>query len=38
PSIVEGNRDMRLDAYRQVRDQLMRRIEQRFELDLKPVP
>jgi hypothetical protein len=29
---------MRLDAYRQVRDQLMRRIEQRFELDLKPVP
>ncbi|MDH3969040.1 MAG: arsenate reductase ArsC [Rhodospirillales bacterium] len=38
PSIVEGNRDMRLDAYRQVRDQLMRRIEKRFELDLKPVP
>ncbi len=38
PSIVEGNREMRLDAYRQVRDQLMRRIEQRFELDLKPVP
>ena len=38
PSIVEGNRDMRLDAYRQVRDQLMRRIEQRFELDLKPNP
>jgi len=24
--------------YRQVRDQLMRRIEERFELDLKPVP
>jgi protein-tyrosine-phosphatase len=38
PSIVEGNRDMRLEAYRQVRDQLMRRIEERFELDLKPVP
>jgi protein-tyrosine-phosphatase len=38
PSIVEGNREMRLDAYRQVRDQLMRRIERRFELDLKPVP
>jgi protein-tyrosine-phosphatase len=38
PSIVEGNREMRLDAYRQVRDQLMRRIEQRFALDLKPVP
>ncbi len=38
PSIVEGNREMRLEAYRQVRDQLMRRIEQRFALDLKPVP
>jgi protein-tyrosine-phosphatase len=38
PSIVEGNREMRLEAYRQVRDQLMRRIERRFELDLKPVP
>ena len=38
PSIVEGNREMRLEAYRQVRDQLMRRIEERFELDLKPVP
>ena len=36
PSIVEGNRDMRLDAYRQVRDQLKRRIEERFALDLKP--
>ena len=35
PSIVEGNRDMRLDAYRQVRDQLKRRIEERFALDLK---
>jgi protein-tyrosine-phosphatase len=30
PSMTEGNRDMRLDAYRQVRDQLMERIEQRF--------
>jgi len=38
PSIVEGNREMRLEAYRQVRDQLMRRIEKRFALDLKPVP
>ncbi len=36
PSIVEGNRDMRVDAYRQVRDQLKKRIEQRFALDLKP--
>jgi protein-tyrosine-phosphatase len=30
PSIVEGSREARLDAYRQVRDQLMRRILQRF--------
>ena len=36
PSIVEGSREQRLDAYRQVRDQLKRRIEQRFPLDLKP--
>ena len=37
PSIVEGNRETRLDAYRAVRDQLKRRIEERFALDLKPV-
>ncbi len=30
PSIVEGNREARLDAYRQVRDQLMKRIMERF--------
>ena len=36
PSLVEGNRNTRLDAYRQVRDQLKKRITQRFELDLKP--
>jgi protein-tyrosine-phosphatase len=36
PSIVEGNREMRLDAYRQVRDFLKRKIEQRFTLDLIP--
>ncbi len=30
PSIVEGSRDVRLDAYRQVRDQLMKRILERF--------
>lgn len=30
PSAVEGTRDQRLDAYREVRDQLMRRIEARF--------
>jgi protein-tyrosine-phosphatase len=32
PSVVEGNRETRLDAYRQVRDQLMRRIKERFPL------
>ena len=36
PSIVEGSREQRLDAYRQVRDQLKQRIAQRFPLDLKP--
>ena len=30
PSIVEGNRDSCLAAYRQVRDQLMARIRERF--------
>jgi protein-tyrosine phosphatase len=30
PSIVEGSRQMCLDAYRQVRDQLMRRILEAF--------
>ena len=32
PTIVEGNRDIRLDAYRQVRDQLMEKIKQRFPI------
>ena len=36
PSLVEGTRDQRLEAYRMVRDQLKRRIEQRFALDLNP--
>lgn len=30
PTLVEGNREQRLDAYRAVRDQLMDRIQQRF--------
>jgi protein-tyrosine-phosphatase len=30
PSHVEGTREQRLDAYRQIRDQLMQRIKQRF--------
>lgn len=33
PSIVEGNRETRLDAYRMVRDQLFRQIRRHF-----PVP
>lgn len=33
PSIIEGSRDMRLDAYRQVRDQIMNRIKKRFEFE-----
>ena len=33
PSIIEGSRDMRLDAYRQVRDQIMNRIKKRFEYE-----
>ena len=30
PTLVEGSRDARLEAYRQVRDELERRIRQRF--------
>jgi len=36
PSIVEGNRQTRLEAYRAVRDQLMMRIEARFPPPLRP--
>ncbi len=32
PSIVEGNRETRLQAYREVRDQLLRRIKEQFPL------
>ncbi len=32
PSVLEGSRESRMEAYRQVRDQLMRRIVQRFPL------
>jgi len=35
-SIIEGTREQRLQAYRDVRDQLQRRIAERFHLDLKP--
>ncbi len=37
PSLAEGNREARKAAYRQVRDQLRTRIEERFTLDIKPV-
>jgi protein-tyrosine-phosphatase len=30
PTLAEGNREQRLDAYRAVRDQLMQRVKQRF--------
>jgi protein-tyrosine-phosphatase len=30
PTVVEGNREQRLDAYRAVRDQLMERLRARF--------
>ena len=36
PSLIEGSRETRLQAYRQVRDQLRQRIMERFTLDLKP--
>jgi protein-tyrosine-phosphatase len=32
PSIIEGDREQRLDAYRQVRDELMSKIRKRFPL------
>ncbi len=37
PSIIEGNRETRLDAYRQVRDQIMKRIKERFSPAPPPV-
>jgi protein-tyrosine-phosphatase len=33
PSIVEGTREVRLDAYRALRDMLMRRIRERFPVE-----
>jgi len=36
PSIVEGSREIRLDAYREVRDGLMRRIRERFPIHAAP--
>ena len=36
PSVVEGSRAERLEAYRQVRDALIERIKERFPPPLKP--
>lgn len=36
PSMIEGNRETRLDAYRTVRDQLYDRIRKRFPLEGGP--
>src|SRR5262245_14893071 len=36
PSIIEGSRETRLEAYRNVRDILMRRIRERFPLVRSP--
>ena len=37
PSVVEGSRETKLDAYRQVRDQLIAKIHERFPPAAKPV-
>jgi len=36
PSFIEGSRELRLDAYRTVRDTLLRRIRERFPLGSAP--
>ena len=36
PSVIEGSRDMRLDAYRALRDMLMRRIRAEFPIEGSP--
>ena len=36
PSVVEGSRETRLDAYRRLRDMLMGRIRQRFPVETAP--
>jgi protein-tyrosine-phosphatase len=37
PSIVDGSRDMRLMAYRTIRDQLREKLSQRFDAGRAPV-
>jgi protein-tyrosine-phosphatase len=37
PSIIEGSREVRLEAYRAVRDTLQRRIRERFPIHAAPI-
>jgi protein-tyrosine-phosphatase len=37
PSIIEDSREVRLDAYRVVRDTLLRRIRERFPIHAAPI-
>jgi protein-tyrosine-phosphatase len=37
PTVIEGNREQRLDAYRAVRDQLIERIKTRFAMPMGSV-
>jgi protein-tyrosine-phosphatase len=37
PTLVEGNREVRLDAYRALRDDLLQRLRERFPPDRAPV-
>jgi protein-tyrosine-phosphatase len=37
PSIVEGSREVRMQAYREVREALMKRIRERFLVEPAPV-
>jgi protein-tyrosine-phosphatase len=36
PTVVEGSRDQRMDAYRMVRDEMVRRIRARFAVERAP--
>lgn len=38
PTAMEGSREQKLEAYRQVRDTLLARLKKRFPLDLNPSP
>jgi hypothetical protein len=37
PTLVEGNREVRLDAYRSLRDDLLQRLRERFPPGRAPV-